>query len=107
MMLTYIILFLQYVIDISDGGGLASSWILFNELLTNHLVLSGKSVVLVMNKTDIADSVVRSMAFNLLRIEDLLLTYSSTVSFQIFSGSCLNLKLAETVLKWIATSLGV
>lgn len=78
-----------------------------NELLADPLVLSGKSVVIILNKTDIADSVVRNITFNLLRIEDLLLTYSPSVSFQIFSGSSLNLKLAETILKWIATSLGV
>jgi hypothetical protein len=97
--------FSKYVIDISDGGGLPSAWVLLNELLSNPLVLAGKSVVLIFNKTDLADPIGRNMAFNLLRIEDLLLTYSPSVSFQIFSGTCLNLRLAETILKWIATSL--
>lgn len=69
-------------------------------------MFSGKSILLVLNKTDIADSVVRNMALNILRIEDLLLTYSSSsITFQIFSGSCMNLKLAESILKWISTSL--
>jgi hypothetical protein len=84
---------------------LPSAWILLNELLANPLVLAGKHVVLIFNKTDLADPIGRNIAFNLLRIEDLLLTYSPTVPFQIFSGTCLNLKLADTVLKWIATSL--
>ena len=69
-------------------------------------MLTGKSIILILNKTDIADSIVRNMALNILRLEDLLLTYSSSsTTFQIFSGSCMNLKLAESVLKWIGTSL--
>lgn len=69
-------------------------------------MLNGKPILLILNKTDIADSVVRNMALNILRVEDLLLTYSSSpITFQIFSGTCMNLKLAESILKWIGTSL--
>lgn len=96
---------MQYMIDASDTGSLASAWVLLNELISQKEDLEGKPIVIVLNKSDISDPLVRNMALNILRINDLIDARPGTV--HIFSGSCLNLKLAEEILKWMKSALVV
>ena len=93
------------MLDTSDTGSLASSWVLLNELLSNKKDLEGKPILIVLNKTDIADSLSRTLTLNVLRINDLV--ESSPGAIHIFSGSSMDLKLAEEMLKWMAAVLVV
>jgi GTPase SAR1 family protein len=91
------------MIDASDTGSLASSWVLLNELISHKDLIDNKPIVLVMNKTDLSDIHVRHMAMNILRINDLIDSRPGAIN--LFSGSCMELKLAESILKWMAVSL--
>lgn len=93
------------MIDSSDTGSIASSWVLLNELISHKELLENKPIVLVMNKTDLSDLHVRHMALNILRINDLIDSRPGAIN--LFSGSCIELKLAESILKWMEVSLVV
>jgi hypothetical protein len=95
--------FQKYVIDISDTGSFASAWILLNEVLNQRLFLDGKPIMLVFNKSDLSDPVTRAIAFNTLRVDDLLsLAAQKGLGIHVCYGSSTNLKLAESILKWLS-----
>eukprot|EP01041_Mallomonas_annulata_P004947 gene4947-9889_t len=93
---------LLFVIDISDMGGLASAWALLHEVLSidgSHT--SGKPFGIVLNKADSVDATTRSMAENILRLDELLLRMPSIV---LFTGDSLGVILSTKVLNWLSTA---
>lgn len=93
---------MQYVIDIADPGNIANSFTLFHELLINK-DLSGKPIIIVLNKCDIADSHSCGIIANIFRFHELVSVYPN---IQVVSGtSVLNTKLSEFVVNQIYTCL--
>lgn len=62
-------------------------------------------VLLIFNKTDLADSTTHSLAMNVFRLGDTISHYQSPRrKIQTFSGNCMNLQLAKMLLKWISNN---
>jgi hypothetical protein len=61
------------------------------------------TVLIVLNKTDLADPTTHALAINFLRLGDIVSLHNSPPlrRIQIFSGSCMNLQLSAVLLKWI------
>jgi hypothetical protein len=99
---------LQFVIDISDPGGYPAAMIHLTELLTTLKDADSKNeripkVLLIFNKTDLADATTHSLALNVFRLGEVITLYQApSRCIQTFSGSCMNLQLAKVILKWIS-----
>lgn len=61
------------------------------------------TVLLIFNKSDLADATTHALAMNVFRLGDLISLYQTPKRcIQTFSGNCMNLQLAKVLLKWIS-----
>ena len=64
------------------------------------------AVLIVFNKSDLADSTTCSMAMNIFRFGDMISLYqTSKRNIQLFSGNSMNFQLAKVLLKWLRSDL--
>jgi hypothetical protein len=101
---------------VSDPGSFPSAMIHLTELLNslqaadedpdaNNKKVIIPTVLLIFNKTDMADSTTHSLAMSVFRLGDLITQYQTKErKIQTFSGNCMNLQLAKVLLKWISVN---
>jgi hypothetical protein len=121
------------VVDLSDPGGYPSALVHLTELLQTlketdehqSLVLTETesnthtentkavvkaevnipTVLLIFNKTDLADATTHAMAMSIFRLGEVIALYQTPRRcIQTFSGSCMNLQLAKVLLRWISNN---
>ena len=80
-----------FLIDISDFGSIAASFILLNEVLSykDEIILKNKPILIVLNKLDLVFSINELVSLkNFLLLEDIQIRYASDVV--ILEGSCID-----------------
>jgi len=114
--------YILFVIDISDPGGYPSAIIHLTELLNTLRREDEKNdskeddsavadtmqiptVLIVFNKTDLADATTHALAITIFRLSDVISLYQTPRrGIQTFSGTCMNLQLGKVLLRWIASA---
>ena len=85
-----------FLIDVADFGSVASSIVLFHELLAHEETLNGKKIALGLNKLDIVDSYVFATVYNLMQVDDLI-----EKGIDILQGSCMDGSLCRKAIEWL------
>lgn len=84
--------------DISDPSSLAVSMVQLHEILF-HDATKNKSILLILNKKDLADARSRAIYRNVLRLDEI--KDRDDVKISILSGSSLDPSFIHRVLNWI------
>lgn len=95
---------LLFVIDVSDLGSLASSFVLLYEVLANKEYLANKPLAILLNKLDLVGDPATSIpiVYHSLRIGDLQRCHIDFPQITVLAGSALDLhSSAECVRQWI------
>lgn len=77
---------LIFIIDISDSGMLGTSLVLLHELLVKQSVTTQKPILIVLNKTDMCNSIAKETNKNYLQLQDLQMQWGNII---IVEGTCL------------------
>ena len=86
------------MVDVADSSALSQSWVLFLELLVNPQI-TGKPIVLVLNKLDIASPVEFMIYKNTFNVNGLAEDIKGL--FFYFGGTCLEKNVPQAILNWL------
>ena len=89
---------LVFVSDISDTGSIGSTMALLHEVLSCYEGLRNKPILLAFNKIDLCSKRSYTVAFNMLRVEELM---ERNGNISLVNGSCTNGSLATAVANWL------